>query len=131
MKKILVGCAMVALLAGCNVTNQQRGGLLGAGAGGLLGSQIGSGTGRLVSTCVGVLLGTMAGSAIGQNMDQPRTTTVIYKNGNAALPAMGPCDNITNAGVRSSCQRGLADRRAAEQRSAEQSAYACSRFGRC
>lgn len=126
MKKLLAGCAIVALLAGCNVTNQQSGTLLGAGAGGLLGSQIGSGSGRLLATGIGVLLGAAAGNAVGQNIDRPRTT-VIYRNG----APLGPCSNITNAGVRSSCQRGLADRRAQEQRAAERQAYQCSRYGRC
>jgi hypothetical protein len=68
----------------------------------------------------------MAGDAVGQNMDQPKTT-VIYQNGTAS----GPCDNITNAGVRSSCQRGLSDRKAQEQRNAEKQAYRCARFARC
>ena len=126
LNKFLTGCALVVLLSGCNPTNQQKGGLLGAGAGGIIGSQIGSGDGRLITTGIGVLLGTMAGSAVGQNMDQPKTTTVIYQNTN-----VGQCGNITNTGVRSSCERGLSDRRAAEQRKAQNQAYACSRYGRC
>ena len=140
LNKFLTGCAsvfpmvsviiifwfLVVLLSGCNPTNQQKGGLLGAGAGGIIGSQIGSGDGRLITTGIGVLLGTMAGSAVGQNMDQPKTTTVIYQNTN-----VGQCGNITNTGVRSSCERGLSDRRDAEQRKAQNQAYACSRYGRC
>ena len=123
---IIIFWFLVVLLSGCNPTNQQKGGLLGAGAGGIIGSQIGSGDGRLITTGIGVLLGTMAGSAVGQNMDQPKTTTVIYQNTN-----VGQCGNITNTGVRSSCERGLSDRRAAEQRKAQNQAYACSRYGRC
>jgi uncharacterized protein YcfJ len=126
MKNLLIGCGMLALLTGCNTTNQQNGTLIGAGAGGLLGSQVGRGTGRIVATGIGVLLGAMAGDAVGQNMDQPKTTTVIYQNTN-----VGQCGNITNTGVRSSCERGLSDRRAAEQRKAQNQAYACSRYGRC
>jgi uncharacterized protein YcfJ len=127
MKKLYIGCVLVALLTGCNTTNQQNGTLIGAGAGGLLGSQVGSGTGRIIATGVGVLLGGMAGSSVGKNMDQPKTTTIIYQNGNAP----GPCNNIANSGVRSSCERGLSDRRAQEQRAAENRAYQCSRYSRC
>ena len=127
MKNLLIGCGMLALLTGCNTTNQQNGTLIGAGAGGLLGSQVGRGTGRIVATGIGVLLGAMAGDAVGQNMDQPNTTTVIYQNGTAS----GPCDNITYSGVRSSCERGLADRRAHEQRQSEQRAYQCARYRKC
>ena len=124
------------VLSGCITTNQQGGTLIGAATGGLLGSQIGSGTGRLVATGLGVLAGAMAGQAVGQHMDKP--PTVIYQNMNRppvvdcqSGVASGPCSNITNSGVRSSCERGHADRRREVQRAAERRAYQCSRYGKC
>ena len=127
LNKFLTGCALVVLLSGCNPTNQQKGGLLGAGAGGIIGSQIGSGDGRLITTGIGVLLGTMAGSAVGQNMDRP--PTIVYRE--SAPQSNNQCSDIENDGVRSSCERGLADRRQELQRQAEQRAYQCSRHGNC
>ena len=130
MKNLLMITATavcVMLLSGCLATNQQKGAVIGGATGGILGNQIGGGSGKIIATGVGVLLGTMTGAAVGQNMDQPNTTTVIYQNGTAS----GPCDNITNSGVRSSCERGLADRRAHEQRQSEQRAYQCARYRKC
>jgi len=132
MKKLLVVAAVSAfVLSGCIATNQQGGTLVGAGLGGLLGSQFGSGTGQLVATGLGVLTGAMTGQAVGQHMDRP--PVVIYQNGVAPLNAVasGPCSNITNSGVRSSCERGHADRRREAQRRAERRAYKCSRYRKC
>ena len=124
MKKLLMVTATaicVTLLSGCLATNQQRGAVIGGTAGGILGNQIGGGSGKTIATGIGVLLGAMTGSAVGENMDG--SPTVVYQNG----VAPGPCSNIQNSGVRSECQRGLADRRREEQRRAERRAY---RYGR-
>ena len=131
MKKLLIVAVSAIVLSGCITTNQQGGTLIGAATGGLLGSQIGSGTGKLVATGLGVLAGAMTGQAVGQHMDRP--PVVIYQNGVAPLNAVasGPCSNITNSGVRSSCERGHADKRREVQRAAERRAYQCSRYGRC
>tara|TARA_Y100000310_G_scaffold101348_1_gene99371 strand:- start:453 stop:845 length:393 start_codon:yes stop_codon:yes gene_type:complete len=128
MKNLLMITATavcVILLSGCLATNQQKGAVLGGAAGGILGNQIGGGSGKTIATGVGVLLGTITGAAVGQNMDKP--STVIHQKG--VIP--GQCSNIENSGVRSSCQRGLADRKREEQRRAEQRAYQCSRYGKC
>lgn len=117
---LIAGVAVVALSA-CNATNQQKGTLIGAGAGGLLGSQIGSGSGKLIATGAGVLLGAMTGSAVGESMDRPAQTVVIQQ-----APAAGPasvCDQYTNEGARAACQRGAAKRAADEQRRLEAEAY--------
>ena len=134
MKKLLVVAAVsVIVLSGCITSNQQGGTLIGAAAGGLLGSQIGNGTGKLVATGLGVLAGAMAGQAVGQHMDRP--PTIVYKeaapNGVVAPRSNGRCSYIENDGVRSSCERGLADRRREAQKQSEQRAYQCSRYGKC
>ena len=128
MKNLLMITATtvcVALLSGCLATNQQKGAVIGGATGGILGNQIGGGSGKTIATGVGVLLGTITGAAIGQNMDKP--PTVVYQKGGTP----GQCSNIENSGVRSECQRGLADRKREEQRRAEQRAYQCSRYGKC
>ena len=128
MKKLLVVAAVSAfVLSGCVVTNQQGGTLVGAGLGGLLGSQFGSGTGQLAATGLGVLVGGLVGNQIGQHMDQPQT--IVYRE--AAPRSNNQCSHIINEGVRSSCERGLADPAREAQRVAEQKAYQCSRYGRC
>ena len=133
MKKVLIVAISAIALSGCLTTNQHGGTLVGGAAGGLLGSQIGSGTGNLLATGLGVLMGAIAGNAVGQNMDRP--PTIVYRG--APMPNAAPivtynqCSHIRNDGVRSSCERGLADRRRQSQRLAEQKAYRCSRYGRC
>ena len=129
MKKLLVVAAVSAIvLSGCVVTNQQGGTLVGAGLGGLLGSQFGGGTGQLAATGLGVLAGGLLGSQIGYHMDQP--ATIVYNN---VAPQLNnnQCSHIINEGVRSSCERGLADRAREAQRLAERNAYQCSRYGKC
>ena len=117
----------ILILNGCVMTNQQGGTLVGAAAGGLLGSQLGSGTGKLVATGLGVLAGAMAGQAVGQHMDRP--PTIVYRE--SAPQSNNQCSDIENDGVRSSCERGLADRRREAQKQAEHRAYQCSRYGKC
>ena len=131
MKKLLIVAVSAIVLSGCITTNQQGGTLIGAATGGLLGSQVGSGTGKLVATGLGVLAGAMTGQAVGQHMD--KHPVVDYKTVVTPLNAVasGPCSNITNSGVRSSCERGLADRRREVQRAAERRAYRCSRYRKC
>ena len=128
----------ILILNGCVMTNQQGGTLVGAAAGGLLGSQVGSGTGKLVATGLGVLAGAMAGQAVGQHMDRP--PTIVYLDGSlnpsivyreSAPQSNNQCGDIENDGVRSSCERGLADRRREAQKQAEHRAYQCSRYGKC
>ena len=127
MKKLLVVAVSAIVLSGCITTNQQGGTLIGAATGGLLGSQIGSGTGKLVATGLGVLIGAMAGQTVGQHMDRP--PTIVYRK--SAPQSNNQCSDIENDGVRSSCERGLADRRREVQKQAEQRAYQCSRYGKC
>ena len=127
MKKLLVVAVSAIVLSGCITSNQQGGTLVGAAAGGLLGSQLGSGTGKLVATGLGVLAGAMAGQAVGQHMDRP--PTIVYRE--SAPQSNNQCSNIENDGVRSSCERGLADRRREAQKQAEHRAYQCSRYGKC
>ena len=133
MKKLLIVAVSAIALSGCLATNQQGGTLIGAVTGGLLGSQVGSGTGKLVATGLGVLAGAMAGQAVGQHMDRP--PTIVYKEtaprSVAAPRANNRCSYIENDGVRSSCERGLADRRREAQRAAERRAYKCSRYRKC
>ena len=127
MKKLLVVAVSAIVLSGCITSNKQGGTLIAAGVGGLLGSQIGKGTGKLVATGLGVLAGAMAGNAVGQHMDRP--PTIVYRE--SAPQSNNQCSNIENDGVRSSCERGLADRRRELQKQSEQRAYQCSRYGKC
>ena len=127
MKKLLVVAVSAFVLSGCIATNQQGGTLVGAGLGGLLGSQFGNGTGQLAATGLGVLAGGLLGNQIGQYMDQPQT--IVYRG--AAPRSNNQCSHIINEGVRSSCERGLADRAREAQRLAERNAYQCSRYGKC
>ena len=126
-KKLLIVTVSAIVLSGCLTTNQQGGTLIGATTGGLLGSQFGDGTGQLATTGLGVLVGSLIGNQIGQHMDQPQT--IVYRESASGLN--NQCSHIINEGVRSSCERGLADRNRARQRQAEQRAYQCSRYGRC
>jgi len=121
MKKLLMVAVSAIVLSGCVVTNEQGGAVVGGLTGAVVGNQIGSGSGKTAATALGAVIGAMSGAAVGENMDKPNT--VIYQNG----VAPGPCSNIQNSGVRSECQRGLADRRREEQRRAERRAY---RYGR-
>ena len=132
MKKLLVVAVSAIVLSGCVVTNQQGGTLVGAGLGGLLGSQFGGGTGQLAATGLGVLAGGLLGNQIGSHMDQPQQQpqqTIVYNN--AAPQSNNQCSYIKNDGIRSSCERGLADRHREIQRQAEQRAYQCSRWRKC
>ena len=133
MKKLLIVAVSAIALSGCLATNQQGGAVIGGITGGILGNQIGGGSGKTLATGIGVLLGSMTGSAIGQNMDRP--PTIIYKEaaprGAAAPRSNNRCSYIENDGVRSSCERGHADKRREVQRAAERRAYQCSRYGRC
>ena len=134
MKKLLIVAVSAIALSGCLATNQQGGAVIGGITGGILGNQIGGGSGKTLATGIGVLLGAMTGSAIGQNMDRP--PTIIYKEvaprrGTVAPRSNNRCSYIGNDGVRSSCERGLADRRREAQRAAERRAYKCSRYRKC
>ena len=140
-KKLLIVTVSAIVLSGCLTTNEQGGTLIGATTGGLLGSQFGKGNGRLVTTALGVLTGAMTGQRIGQHIDRsvlmpvktPHGTTIVYREtvSVAAPQSNNQCNYIQNEGVRSSCERGLADRNRAIQRQAEHRAYQCSRYGRC
>ena len=69
----------------------------------------------------------MAGQSVGQHMD--RQPTIVYRE--SAPQSNNQCSDIENDGVRSSCERGLADRRRELQKQSEQRAYQCSRYGKC
>jgi uncharacterized protein YcfJ len=124
-KLLLVGACLLALSA-CNAHNPQtQGALIGGLTGGLLGNTVGKGNGRTVAILGGAILGTLVGSELaGSNHGhrQPQQRTVV---------TVGQCNHISNEGVRSSCERGVAERDRAAQRQAEQRAYECGRHGRC
>lgn len=133
MKKLLlVGTCLLALSA-CLTNNQSGGALLGGAAGGLLGNTIGGGSGNTVATIGGAILGTIVGSQVGGSMDRPQTTTTIVQQSPVPYKQWTPseCAQLTNPGVRSACERGIAERNRERQRNAEQRAYQCGRYGRC
>ena len=124
-KLLLIGTCLLALSA-CQTHNPRTGGaLIGGLTGGLLGNTIGSGSGRTAAILGGAILGTLIGSElVGGTIRgrQPQQRTVV---------TVGQCNHIANDGVRSSCERGVAERDRAAQRQAEQRAYQCGRYGRC
>ena len=124
-KLLLVGTCLFALSA-CNAHNPQtQGALIGGLTGGLLGNTIGKGSGKTAATVGGAILGTIVGAELaGDNHghEQPQQRTVV---------TVGQCNHISNEGVRSSCERGVAERDLAAQKQAEQRAYECGRHGRC
>ena len=134
MKKLLlVGTCLLALSA-CLTNNQSGGALLGGAAGGLLGNTIGGGSGNTVATIGGAILGTIAGSQVGASMDRPQTTTTtIVQQSPVPYKQWTPdeCAILTNPGVRSACERGIAERNRERQRNAEHRAYQCGRYGKC
>ena len=124
-KLLLVGACLLALSA-CLANNPQtQGALVGGLAGGLLGNTVGKGSGKTIATVGGAILGTIVGSELaggnyGQRQPQQR-----------AVVTVGQCNHIANDGVRSSCERGVAERDREAQRQAERNAYECGRYGRC
>ncbi len=129
MKKLLLVGACLLALSACQMNNQTGGALLGGAAGGLLGNTIGKGSGRTAAIVGGTLLGTFAGSQLGASMDRPRSVIVQQVPYNQWSTA--ECGHLTNPGVRSACERGIAERNRQRQRQAEQRAYQCGRTGRC
>jgi uncharacterized protein YcfJ len=126
MRKLLLAGACLLALSACLANNPQtQGALVGGLAGGLLGNTVGKGSGKTIATVGGAILGTIVGSELaggnyGQRQPQQRTVVTV-----------GQCNHISNEGVRSSCERGVAERDRAAQRQAEQRAYECGRHGRC
>ena len=126
-KFLLVGTCLLALsVSACQAHNPRTGGaLIGGLAGGLLGNTVGKGSGKTIATVGGAILGTIVGSELaggnyGQRQPQQR-----------AVVTVGQCNHIANDGVRSSCERGVAERDREAQRQAERNAYECGRYGRC
>jgi len=128
MKKLLLVGACLLALSACQAHNQRTGGaLVGGLTGGLLGNTIGKGSGRTAAILGGTILGTLVGLELsggthGHAQSQPQQRTVV---------TVGQCNHISNDGVRSSCERGVAEKNRASQRQAEQRAYQCGRYGRC
>ena len=126
MKKLLLVGACLLALSACLANNPQtQGALVGGLAGGLLGNTVGKGSGKTIATVGGAILGTIVGSELaggnyGQRQPQQR-----------AVVTVGQCNHIANDGVRSSCERGVAERDREAQRQAERNAYECGRYGRC
>ena len=126
MRKLLLTGACLLALSACNAHNPQtQGALIGGLTGGILGNTIGKGSGKTVATVGGAILGTIVGAELAggnHGHEQPQQRTVM---------TVGQCNHISNEGVRSSCERGVAERDRAAQREAEQRAYECGRHGRC
>ena len=127
MKKfLLIGACLLALSA-CQAHNPRTGGaLIGGLTGGLLGNTIGKGSGRTAAILGGAILGTIVGAELaggnrGYGQPQQQRTVVT----------VGQCNNISNAGARASCERGVAEKDRESQRQAEQNAYQCGRYGKC
>ena len=131
MRKLLLAGACLLALSACQMNNQTGGALLGGAAGGLLGNTIGKGSGRTAAIVGGTLLGTFAGSQLGASMDRPRSVIVQQPQVPYNQRTTAECGHLTNPGVRSACERGIAERNRQRQRQAEQRAYQCGRTGRC
>lgn len=124
MKKFLLAGACLLALSACQTNNPRTGGaLVGGLTGGLLGNTIGKGSGRTAAILGGAILGTIVGAELAggnQGYEQPQQRTVV---------TVGQCNHIANAGARSSCERGVAERDRASQKQSEQRAYQCGRYG--
>jgi len=127
MKKLLLAGACLLALSACQTNNPRTGGaLVGGLTGGLLGNTIGKGSGRTAAILGGAILGTIVGAELaggnrGYGQPQQQRTVVT----------VGQCNNISNAGARASCERGVAEKDRESQRQAEQNAYQCGRYGKC
>jgi surface antigen len=112
MRRAITVIAVVASLSACD-TNQQNGGLLGAGAGGalggLLGNAVGKGSGKTTSTVIGAVGGALAGyfvgSAIGSKLDskdrtkaETATTAALHQPTQRARPIRWKSDHSGNNG---------------------------------
>ena len=128
MKKLLlVGACLIALSA-CQAHNPRTGGaLIGGLTGGLLGNTIGKGSGKTAATVGGAILGTIVGSELASSN---RGHGGGHNHGHGSV-GVRQCDHIGNAGVRASCEQGVAERDRQRQRQAEDYAYQCGRYGRC
>lgn len=93
-RTIVLGAALMALLAGCATTPTQQGavggGALGAGAGAIIGNQVGgrTGEGALVGGAIGALTGALVGDRIDEERGKARTQTV------QAAPAPAPARTV-------------------------------------
>ena len=128
MKKLLlVGACLIALSA-CQAHNPRTGGaLIGGLTGGLLGNTIGKGSGKTAATVGGAILGTIVGSELASSN---RGHGGGHNHGHGSV-GVRQCDHIGNAGVRASCEQGVAERDRQRQRQAEDYAYQCGRYGHC
>ncbi len=128
MKKLLLVGACLLALSACQAHNPRTGGaLIGGLTGGLLGNTIGKGSGKTIATVGGAILGTIVGSELaGGNHGHNSGHNPVQSS-----VGVGQCGHIGNAGVRASCEQGVAERDRQRQRQAEQNAYQCGRYGRC
>ena len=128
MKKLLlVGACLIALSA-CQAHNPRTGGaLIGGLTGGLLGNTIGKGSGKTAATVGGAILGTIVGSELASSN---RGHGGGHNHGHGSV-GVRHCDHIGNAGVRASCEQGVAERDRQRQRQSEDYAYQCGRYGHC
>lgn len=72
-----------ALAAGCTMSREQSGAVLGGAVGAAAGSAVGKGGGRTVAIVLGALLGSVVGANIGRSMDEQdriRTARVMEYN---------------------------------------------------
>ncbi len=98
MKAIKLSCIALCgamLFAGCNMTNKQKGGLIGTAAGGAAGTGLGAGIGALIGgkkgaklgaaigAGVGVAAGATAGTLIGKKMDKAKAAAAAVENAQA------------------------------------------------
>lgn len=68
--KVLAAClAGLAVMSGCEMTNEGAGAGLGAVVGGVVGNQFGGGAGNVAMTVLGAAAGAYIGSQVGASMD--------------------------------------------------------------
>lgn len=127
MKKLLLAAACLIALSACQAHNPQtQGALIGGLTGGLLGNTVGKGSGKKAATIGGAILGTIVGS----NLAGGTHSHGGHNHGQRSV-GVSQCDHIGNAGVRASCEQGVAERDRQRQRQAEDYAYQCGRYGHC
>ena len=121
---LITSVCLIALAIGC--TNPAKGDnlfggnlntIVGGAIGGLVGNNFGRGDGRTAAVVGSAIIGSILGSN--------------YNNNQRHNVVVSSCNQIQNAGVRSACERGVAERNMVAQRNAELAAYQCARWGRC
>ncbi|MDD7303988.1 MAG: OmpA family protein [Bacteroidaceae bacterium] len=99
MKFSVVALCATMLLSGCDLTNKQKGALIGTAAGGAAGTGLGAGIGALIGGKKGAKLGSMIGAGVGVAAGATAGTLIGKKmdKAKAAAAALAQAETYTDA----------------------------------